>query len=109
MDGQTTPTYNANGQDLRTYAKNVLTVSSASNITNIVFNLSSQGKRRLTELTPSTGSVTYNTEGDNWTVTWTGNAAEVSLTVGEKLPTELMELLKLDNSISQVSMSLYPM
>lgn len=84
MDGQTTPTYNANGQDLRTYAKNVLTVSSASNITNIVFNLSSQGKKRLTELTPSTGSVTYNTEGDNWTVTWTGNAAEVSLTVGEK-------------------------
>jgi len=83
--GTTKPAYNANNKDLRLYAKNTLTVTSGADITSMVFNISKQGKKRLTGITASNGNVTISNpaEGD-WTVTWTGNAAEVTFTVGEK-------------------------
>lgn len=83
-DGGTAPAFNANGKDLRMYAKNSFTVAnSAGNMTKIVFIISSQGKKRLTEITASTGTIAAQALGDE-TVTWTGNAAEVTFTVGEK-------------------------
>ena len=83
--GTTKPAYNANNKDLRLYAKNTLTVTSGADITSMVFNISKQGKKRLTDITASNGNVTISNpaEGD-WTVTWTGSAAEVTFTVGEK-------------------------
>ena len=83
-DGSTAPAFNANGGDLRIYAKGTFTVSnSAGNMTKIVFTISTQGKRRLTEITASTGTIDTQSVGDE-TVTWTGNASSVSFTVGEK-------------------------
>lgn len=78
----TAPAFNKAG-DIRAYALNVITVScSNGNLTEIVFDLSAQGLKRLTDLTPSTGSTAIDAE--NAKVVWTGNASEVSLTVGEK-------------------------
>lgn len=47
--GTTKPAYNANNKDLRLYAKNTLTVTSGADITSMVFNISKQGKKRLTD------------------------------------------------------------
>lgn len=78
----TAPAFNKAG-DIRAYALNVITVScSNGNLTEIVFDLSAQGLKRLTDLTPNTGSTAIDAE--NAKVVWTGNASEVSLTVGEK-------------------------
>lgn len=78
----TAPAYNATGKDLRVYANGTLTVSnSKENITKIVFNLSSQGLKRLAPITASTGTIENQAEGDT-KVTWTGDAREVVFTVG---------------------------
>lgn len=83
-DGSTKPTYNANNGDYRLYAKNTLTIKAESgNMTKIVFNISTQGKKRLAPITASTGTIASQASGDE-TVTWTGNANEVTFTVGEK-------------------------
>ena len=82
-NGSTAPAYNANGQDFRLYAKGTLTVSSSHSITKMVFNISTQGKKRLAPITASTGTIADQASGDQ-TVTWTGNAKEVVLTVGDK-------------------------
>ncbi len=83
-DGSTNPAFSTTGKDLRLYGKNTLTITnSAVNMTKIVFNISNQGKRRLAEVTASTGTIVTQAFGDE-TVTWTGNAAEVSFTVGER-------------------------
>lgn len=83
-NGTTAPVYNANGKDLRIYAKGSFTIAnSAGNMTKIVFNISTQGKKRLAEITASTGTIAQQAAGDE-TVTWTGNAAEVTFTVGDK-------------------------
>lgn len=82
--GTSTPAYNSSGSDLRVYANNSLKVTATSgNITGMVFTLSTQGKRRLAPVTASTGSVAAQAAGDE-TLSWTGNASEVALTVGEK-------------------------
>ena len=82
--GSSAPTYNTTGKDCRLYAKNTLLVqSSTGNMTKIVFNLSSQGKDRLAPITASTGTIATQATGDE-TVTWTGDAAEVTFTVGDK-------------------------
>ena len=52
-------------------------------MTSIVFNISSQGQKRLTSITASTGSVAKQASGDK-TVKWTGSAKTVTFTVGEK-------------------------
>ena len=78
----TAPAFNKSG-DCRAYAKNTVTATcSAGNLTKIVFTISSQGKKRLTDVTPSTGTITI--ASDHNTVTWEGNASEVVMTVGDK-------------------------
>ena len=80
-NSSTAPAYNKAG-DCRIYAKGSITATcSAGNLTKIVFTISAQGKKRITDLTPSTGTVTI--ADDHSTVTWEGNASEVVLTVGE--------------------------
>ncbi len=82
-DGATNPTVNANAGDLRVYAKGTLTVSAGdATITKIVFNISTQGMKRLTDITASTGTAVVDVDAK--TVTWTGSSSNVSLTVGEK-------------------------
>ncbi len=81
-EGGTAPAFNKSG-DCRAYAKNTITATcSAGNLTKIVFTVSSQGKKRLTDLTPSVGTVTI--ADDHNTITWEGDASEVVMTVGEK-------------------------
>ena len=82
--GSTAPTYNTNGGDLRLYAKGTVEVSSSGgNMTQIVFNLSTQGKKRLAPITASVGSISTQAAGDE-TVTWTGDAESVVFTVGDQ-------------------------
>ncbi|MDD6124074.1 MAG: DUF6359 domain-containing protein [Bacteroidales bacterium] len=81
--GSTVPAINPSANDARTYAKGTVTVSTTGeNMTTLVFNLSAQGKKRLAPITASVGEV--NIDVTNWTVTWTGDAASVTFTVGEK-------------------------
>ena len=81
-DGQTAPAFNKSG-DCRAYAKNTITATcSAGNLTKIVFTISSQGKKRLPDVATSTGTITI--ASDRSTVTWEGDASEVTMTVGEK-------------------------
>ena len=78
------PTVNEGAKDCRVYAKGSLTITtSGDTMTSIVFNLSSQGQKRLTDITASTGTVAKQAKGDK-TVTWTGSAKTVTFTVGEK-------------------------
>lgn len=82
-NGNTAPTYNAKSKDLRIYAKGTLKVSAAEGaITKIVFNISTQGKKRLAPITASTGTIASQAAGDE-TVTWTGSASSVTFTVGD--------------------------
>ena len=48
----------------------------------IVFNISTQGKKRLAPITASVGSIATQASGDE-TVTWTGEAKSVTFTVGD--------------------------
>lgn len=84
-NGSTEPTFNTNGQDVRIYAKGSYTITnnSGTNITNIVFNISTQGKKRLAPITANAGTVAAQAAGDE-TVTWTGGAQSVTFTVGDK-------------------------
>jgi len=83
-EAATAPAYNANGRDLRIYAKGTLTVSnSKENMTKIVFNLSTQGLKRLAPITASTGTIATQAANDT-KVTWTGDASSVVFTVGDK-------------------------
>lgn len=81
--GVSNPTVNATANDLRVYAKGTLTVAnSAADMTTLVFNISTNGQKRLANITASTGEV--NIDNTNWTVTWTGTASSVTFTVGDK-------------------------
>lgn len=82
-DGATKPTQNGSSKDLRIYAKNTFKVSGGS-MTTMTFTMSNQGKKRWADITPSTGTVTINT--DAGTTTWTSSSAvsEVTFTVGDK-------------------------
>lgn len=72
----------ASANDFRTYAKNTFTVtSSKDNITKIVFYISSNGKKRWTDVTPDTGTTTV--EQAAFTTTWEGDAKEITFTVGD--------------------------
>jgi hypothetical protein len=73
----------ASANDFRAYAKNTVTVSSASgNLTSIVFMLSAQGLKRLASITADSGAVAAQASGDT-RVSWTGDAAKVVFTVGD--------------------------
>ncbi len=82
--GSSTPTQNSNSKDLRHYAGNTLTVSSTTGMKQMVFAVSTAGKKRLTDLTATVGTVEVDKEA--WTVTWTADEAvtEVTFTVGAK-------------------------
>ena len=81
QNGQTAP--QVFGEALRTYAKNTVTIS-GSKITKVVFTLSDSGSKRYTTFTPRTGEYTAaQAEGDTQ-LTWTGDAASVTFTVGDK-------------------------
>ena len=79
----TTPAYNATGKDARFYATNELTISCATAMTDIVFNLSKQGKKRLAPITVNTGAIATQALGDT-IVSWSGSATSVTFTVGSK-------------------------
>ncbi|MGM9689015.1 MAG: DUF6359 domain-containing protein [Alloprevotella sp.] len=79
----TNPLISTTANDARVYAKGTVTVSTTGdNMTTIVFNVSSNGHKRLAEITADNGAVVV--DNTNWTVTWTGDAASVKFTVGEK-------------------------
>ncbi|MBR6283677.1 MAG: chitobiase/beta-hexosaminidase C-terminal domain-containing protein [Muribaculaceae bacterium] len=81
--GSSNPIYHSTAKDVRVYAKgSVQLVTTGDAMTQVVFNISDQGKKRLAEITPSVGSVTIDTEA--WTVTWTGDSKDVTFTVGDK-------------------------
>ena len=81
--GSTAPAINATANDARVYAKGTVTVSTTGdNMTTIVFNVSSNGHKRLAEITADNGTVVV--DNTNWTVTWTGDASSVVFTVGDK-------------------------
>lgn len=79
--GSSNPTYNSTGSDVRLYAQNQITISASSTITQIVFNLSTQGKKRLASIEASAGTIATQNSGDK-KVTWTGSATSVTFTVG---------------------------
>lgn len=83
--GTTAPNYNTKAKDIRLYANNTMTIATkdGSNMTEITFTISAQGKKRLTDMTVNQGNAVSN-GADTWTVVWTGNANEVTFTVGEK-------------------------
>ncbi len=84
-DGQTAPAYVASGSDVRIYAKGSYTITNngGTNITGIVFNISTQGKKRLAPITANVGTVATQAVGDE-TVSWSGATTTVTFTVGEK-------------------------
>lgn len=63
--GGTAPTFNANGQDMRLYAKNTLQIVSPGNITmqKIVFNISAAGKKQQATITCNPGAMETQTSG----------------------------------------------
>lgn len=81
--GANAPAYNEPGKDARYYAGNTLTISSEKAMSQIVFNLSAQGLKRLAPITADDGEIATQTSGDE-TVIWTGNATSVTFTVGAK-------------------------
>lgn len=81
--GQTAPTVNPTAKDARCYALGTVTVTSATTkIQQLVFTLSAQAKKRMADVTASVGTVAIDMEA--MTLTWTGEAQEVVLTVGDK-------------------------
>ncbi|MBR4887286.1 MAG: chitobiase/beta-hexosaminidase C-terminal domain-containing protein [Muribaculaceae bacterium] len=75
--------YSNSGKDVRLYAEQTLTIETVdgSNLTNITFTISSNGKKRLADMTVNTGTCVSN-GADTWTVVWNGEAPSVSITVG---------------------------
>ncbi len=75
--------YSNSGKDVRVYANQILTISTTdgSNMTEIVFTISDNGKKRLSDMSVNTGSCVSN-GADTWTVVWSGEASSVSFTVG---------------------------
>lgn len=80
--GSTAPACNKAG-DVRLYAKNTITIaSSGADLTSLVFELSTQGKKQYAAITASVGTVGAQASGDE-NVSWTGSAKEVTFTVGD--------------------------
>lgn len=81
--GSNNPTVNKDANDCRQYAKGTVKISNNKFITKVVFNISTQGKKRLAPITASVGTIATQASGDE-TVVWTGKAKEITFTVGEK-------------------------
>lgn len=71
--GQNPPAYYSNGTALRLYTNNTLTISAASNITQIVFASSSSTKFSASTASASTGTFSGST--------WTGSAKSITFTI----------------------------
>ena len=80
-NGSTAPAYNKAG-DMRLYSLNTIQISAPEAMTKIVFTISAQGKKRLTDVSASTGTIATQASGDEY-VTWTGNSNNVTFTVSE--------------------------
>lgn len=81
-EGKTVPMHHKDG-DIRVYAKGTLTVTTTgANMKSIVFNIAKTGIYTQADMSASTGTVTVDTTA--MTVTWTGDANNVVLTVGDK-------------------------
>ena len=78
----TTAAYNSNGKDVRLYAGNTLKIEAptGATMTKAVFNISTQGKKRLCPVTFDKGTLTTQANGDE-TVTWTGSASDFTVSV----------------------------
>lgn len=82
-NGASTPVYNEKSGTLRLYANNTMTVYGGK-LTKIEFVIGTTNAGRYTTLTASTGTVAKQSEYvDGTVVTWTGDATEVTFTVGE--------------------------
>lgn len=81
-EGSTAPAYYANGNDVRLYANNVMTVTAAEGykVEKLVFTLSNIAQ--LGTVTPSSGTFAE-TKGET-TASWTGDASSLTLTVSAK-------------------------
>lgn len=80
--GSSAPTINASAKDVRIYAQGTVTLTAPKALNTIVFNISTNGKKRLAPITASVGTIATQASGDA-TVTWTGDATEVTFTVGD--------------------------
>lgn len=79
----TAPVVNANSNDARLYSEGTFTLSSTNgNMTKVVIKVSKSGAKRLAEYAASTGTAVV--DKNALTVTWTGDAAEFTLTVEGK-------------------------
>ena len=79
----TAPVVNANSNDARLYSPGTCTLSSTNgNMTKVVIKVSRSGAKRLAEYAASTGTAVV--DKNALTVTWTGDAAEFTLTVEGK-------------------------
>lgn len=82
--GGTNPAIHADALDARVYANGEVTITNSSDrMTSIVFNISTQGKKRLAPITANVGTIKTQASGDD-TVEWTGVAKEVVFSVGAK-------------------------
>ena len=80
--GKTVPMHHKDG-DIRVYAKGTLTVTTTgANMKSMVFTIAKTGIYNQADMSASTGTVTVDTTA--MTVTWTGDANKVVLTVGDK-------------------------
>jgi hypothetical protein len=84
-NGSTNPNVHGVANDARAYAKATVTVKNTKNVNieTLVFDISEQGLKRLAPITASVGTVATQASGDN-TVSWSGEATEVTFTVGDK-------------------------
>lgn len=67
-NGGTKPTVNSAAKDCRVYANGIITISNINPMTEIVFNISAAGLKRLAPITASAGTIAAQTKGDNTVV-----------------------------------------
>lgn len=91
----TAPSFNQNNKDLRIYANGnfIITAPEGIKITDVIFTISTQGKKRYTTITADNGTVATQASGDS-ELKWSGSSSSVSFTVGAKA--------NLSNSTSEV-------
>lgn len=79
--GTTAPLSHSGTSAIRLYANNTMKISGAA-MSKIVITLASDAGYRYTDFTPSTGKIEPAQATGDKTITWVGNATEVTFTVG---------------------------
>lgn len=86
QSGSSEPAYNNSNADIRLYANGTMTLTTTdgTSFEKIIFTIPSKGngQTRLAAITASTGDVAL--DNTAWTVTWTGNASEITLTLSDR-------------------------